>query len=412
MTVANPGKSHESVSEEENAHWQRNLVVCALGAFSTIVGMTLIMPILPLYLGQLGVHGTANVTTWSGIAYAATFVTAGITAPLWGYLGDRYGRKLMLIRASLGMAIAMALIGVAQNVWQLVFFRLLTGLLGGYSSGATILVAAQTPKNRTAWALGVVSSAVMAGNIVGPLFGGVFGNYVGFRSAFFVTSGLIFLAFLGTLLFLHEPKSSGTSSKPQRETLGWSAVPNKRVVVMLLSLSVFLMFALVSVEPIISVHVQHLLGTHQHVALYGSIVFSVTALGTVLSAPKLGAIADRVGHLRVLIGSLACVAILFVVQGLVQNLWLFIGVRFLAGMALGAITPSVIAMIRSLIPHSVVGVVLGYNVSAQYVGQVCGPIVAGWVAGLWGTSSVFFVTAAVTVLCLAGAKLIGKHLPE
>lgn len=402
--------------EEDNPYWRRNLVVCALGAFSTIVGMTLVLPILPLYLGHLGVRGTAAVTTWSGVAYAATFVTAGITAPIWGYLGDRYGRKLMMIRASLGMAIAMLLMGFAQNAWQLVLFRLLTGLLGGYASGANILVAAQTPKRRTAWALGIVSSAVMAGNIVGPLVGGVLGNYVGYRSAFFVTAGLIFIAFIGTVIFLREPAPvqapSSLEKQRQRESLGWRAVPNKRVVAMMLSLSALLMFALVSVEPIISVHVEHLLGSHRHVALYGAIVFSVTAVGTVISSPMLGALADRIGHVRVLTASLACVALLFVVQGLVSALWLFIVVRFFAGIALGGITPSVIAMIRGLIPQSVVGIVLGYNVSAQYVGQVCGPLVAGWVAGLWGTASVFFVTAAVVVLGLVGAALIGRRLPQ
>ncbi|MFP3393947.1 MFS transporter, partial [Brevibacillus sp. SIMBA_076] len=84
----------------------------------------------------------------------------------------KYGRKSMLIRASLGMAVAMSLIGLAQNVWQLVALRLLAGLLGGYSSGSTILVAAQTPKEKSAWALGILSSAIMAGNIAGPLLGG------------------------------------------------------------------------------------------------------------------------------------------------------------------------------------------------------------------------------------------------
>ena len=78
-------------------------------------------------------------------------------APLWGRLADRYGRKLMLIRASLGMAVAMSLIGLSQNVYQLVALRLLAGLLGGYSSGSIVLVATQTPRDRTGWALGVLS---------------------------------------------------------------------------------------------------------------------------------------------------------------------------------------------------------------------------------------------------------------
>ncbi len=70
---------------------------------------------------------TPLIAQWSGAAYGAAFFAAALVAPLWGPLADRYGRKLMLIRASLGMAIAMPLIGMAHNVWQLVLLRLLSG---------------------------------------------------------------------------------------------------------------------------------------------------------------------------------------------------------------------------------------------------------------------------------------------
>src|ERR1700733_10301129 len=135
--------------------------------------MTLLLPFLPLYVEQLGVKSHAAIVQWSGIAYGATFLSAALTAPLWGRLGDKYGRKLMLIRASFGMTIAMSLTGMAHDVYQLVALRLLTGLLGGYSSGSMVLVAAQTPKDKSGWALGMLSAGIMAGNLVGPLIGGI-----------------------------------------------------------------------------------------------------------------------------------------------------------------------------------------------------------------------------------------------
>ncbi|HBY26061.1 MAG TPA: MFS transporter, partial [Bradyrhizobium sp.] len=184
--------------------WRRNLIVCVFGSFTTIVGMTLLLPFLPLYVEQLGVSDHAAIVQWSGVAYGATFLSAALTAPLWGRLADRYGRKLMLIRASLGMAIAMSLIGMAHNVYELVGLRLLAGLLGGYASGSTVLVAAQTPKARSGWAIGVLSAGIMAGSLVGPLIGGVLPNLIGIRATFFLIGSVIFITFLGTTFLIRE----------------------------------------------------------------------------------------------------------------------------------------------------------------------------------------------------------------
>ncbi|MEN3258601.1 MFS transporter [Sodalis endosymbiont of Spalangia cameroni] len=201
-----------SIAPDDNDYWRRNLVVCVFGSFTTIVAMTLLLPFLPLYVEQLGVTGHAAISEWSGVAYGAAFFTAALTAPLWGRLGDRYGRKLMLIRASLGMAVAMTLLGMAQSVWQLVALRLLAGLLGGYASGSTILVATQTPKARTGWALGMLSSGIMAGNLVGPLIGGTLPPLIGIRATFMLAGGAIFIAFLATVVLLKEVP--GSASRP------------------------------------------------------------------------------------------------------------------------------------------------------------------------------------------------------
>src|ERR1700712_2840724 len=107
------------LDDGESPHWRRNLAVCVAGSFTTIVAMTLLLPFLPLYVAQLGVSDPAAIVEWSGLAYGATFFTAALCAPLWGRLADRYGRKPMLIRASLGMAVAMSLIGMGPTVWQL-----------------------------------------------------------------------------------------------------------------------------------------------------------------------------------------------------------------------------------------------------------------------------------------------------
>jgi len=378
--------------------WRRNLVICVFGSFTTIVAMTLLLPFLPLYVEQLGVTDHAAIAEWSGIAYGATFFSAALTAPLWGWLADLYGRKLMLIRASLGMAIAMSLIGMAHNVYELVALRLLAGLLGGYSSGSTILVAAQTPKARSGWALGVLASGVMAGNLVGPLVGGVLPPLIGIRSTFLMAGAIIFITFLGTTFLIREERRP-RKTEPGKSSGSWSLIPDKRPIVAMLATGMLLMLANMSIEPIITVYVAQLVEPSR-ITFVAGLVMSAAALGAILSSSYLGKLADRVGHWPVIIACLAVAALLLIPQAFVVSGWQLIALRFLMGLALGGLLPCIASVIRHNVPEAIAGGILGYSVSSQYSGQVVGPLVGGFVGGHIGMRAVFIGTS---ILMAAGA---------
>ncbi|MHA6642152.1 MFS transporter [Mesorhizobium sp. A623] len=388
----------DEASEAGNPHWRRNLIVALLGSFTTIVAMTLLLPFLPLYVEELGVTGHAAIVQWSGIAYGATFFAAALVAPLWGRLGDRYGRKAMLVRASLGMAVAMSLTGMAQDIWQLVLLRVLIGFAGGYSSGSMILVAMQTPKDRSGWALGTLSAGIMAGNLVGPLVGGALPPLIGIRNTFLLAGAVIFVSFLATTFLIKEdPRRGSTASGAPREkkTSGWSRIPDKGPVVAMLFTGMLLMFATMSIEPIITVYVGQLIEDQSRVTLISGVVMSAAALGSILSASRLGKLADRIGHWNVITGALAVSAVLLIPQAFVTQAWQLIGLRFLMGLALGGLLPCITAVIRHNVPDGVGGSVLGLSISAQYAGQVVGPLTGGFVGGRFGMPAVFLFTCVL-----------------
>jgi MFS family permease len=378
---------------EEFAHWRRNLIVCVFGSFTTIVAMTLMLPFLPLYVEQLGVKDHAAIVQWSGVAYGATFFTAALTAPLWGKLADLYGRKPMLIRASLGMAITMSLMGMAHDVWQLVGLRLLAGLLGGFASGSTVLVATQTPKDRCGWALGVLSSGIMAGNLIGPLVGGSLPPLIGIRLTFLAAGALIFVTFLATVFFIKNERQAASGRKDVRRG-SWGKIAHKRPTIAMLVTGMLLMLANMSIEPIITVYVAQIVDVHQ-VTFIAGLVMSAAALGSILSASYLGKLADRLGHWNVIIGCLAVAGILLIPQAFVTHGWQLVFLRFLMGLALGGLLPCVASVIRHNVPAAIAGNMLGYSTSAQYTGQVVGPLAGGFVGGHIGMRAVFFGTAAV-----------------
>jgi MFS family permease len=383
-----------------NVHWRGNLYVALFGSFTTIVGMTLFLPFLPLYVAHLGVTSQSAIVQWSGVAFGATFLAAGMVAPLWGKLADRYGRKSMLIRASLGMAIMISLIGIAQNVYQLVVLRLLTGLAGGYSSGAISLVAIQTPKDRSGWALGTLSTGVLAGSIMGPLFGGFLPDIIGIRETFFLAGGMIFVAFLCTTFFIREDPALRRRPPAPLTVSPWSIIPDRRPIYIMLVTGMLLMLANMSIEPIITVYVAQLVPGDQHVARLAGIVMAATALASIAAAPRVGRLADRIGARSVVTYGLAASAVLLIPQAFVTSIWQLIALRLLMGFALAGLLPSITSVIRHSVPDRVAGNILGYSVSAQFAGQVIGPLMGGFIAAHLGMRAVFVATS---IVMLAGA---------
>ncbi|WP_425598506.1 multidrug efflux MFS transporter [Brucella pituitosa] len=390
-------QSSAAIANDENQerYWKQNLVICLVGSFTTLVAMSLLLPFLPLYVEQLGVADHAAIVQWSGIAYGATFLAAAIVAPFWGKLGDRYGRKLMLIRASLGMAIAMSLMGMVTDIWQLVALRLFVGIAGGYSSGSMILVATQTPKDKTGWALGALSAGIMGGNLAGPLLGGALPPLTGIRATFWLAGSVIFLTFLATTFLIREERKPPKRSKEENKESVWAAIPDRKPIIAMLATGMLLMFANMSIEPIITVYVMQLMDDQTKVTLISGVVMAVAALGSILSASRLGRLADRIGHARVIIGALTVAALLLIPQAFVTQAWQLIGLRFLMGLALGGLLPCISSVIRHNVPDRVAGSVLGLSVSAQYVGQVAGPVAGGFIGGRFGMPAVFLCTCAL-----------------
>ncbi|MHB1654420.1 MAG: multidrug efflux MFS transporter [Desulfitobacteriaceae bacterium] len=377
--------------------WKRNLFACWFGSFVTMAGMSLVIPFLPLYIEQLGVHTTAGIEQWSGAAFGATFILSAIVSPIWGKLADQHGRKLMLLRASIGTAIVVTLMGLVQNVYELVALRLLMGAVSGYIPAAITLIATQTPKEHAGWALGTLSTGSVGGSLLGPLVGGWLAEIIGFRHIFFVTGVFMFVTFLVTILFVHE-KFNRINSAPLSDREVWKMISKPKVLVAMFITSFMLQLANLSIEPIVTVYIKQLMQDMSHVALISGVVVSAPGFASVLTAPRLGRLSDRVGPRKVLLACLILAAILFIPQAFVQNPWQLMGLRFLLGIAVAGLLPAINSLVNRSVPASVSGRVFGYNQSAQYLGNIAGPVLGGQMAAHLGIHYVFFSTSTLLLL--------------
>ncbi|ARP83386.1 MFS transporter [Bordetella genomosp. 8] len=386
---------------ERNApYWKRNLVVCVFGSFTTLVSLSMLLPFLPLYVQQLGAKSADDVMRWSAIAFGATFFGTAITAPVWGRLADRYGRKPMLIRAAVGMAIVMSLIGLARGITDLVVLRLLAGLVGGYASASTVMIGTQAPRQRAGWALGVLSTGALAGSLVGPLVGGFLPGLVGIRGTFFVGGGIIAVAALATIFLIREDfdVQSHRSSTATRAA-GSPRSINNLYIWTLLTTAMMVLLSNMSIEPIITIYVGELGVHHDKLAQSAGIIMACSALGSILAAPRLGAMADRVGSRPVIIACLVATSLVLVPQAFVKEWWQLAVLRGIMGATLAGLLPSVAKLIRQSVNEGDSGSALGYLQSAQFSGQVIGPLLGGAIGVHMGLPHVFFVTSALLLLC-------------
>ncbi len=208
--------------------WQKNLYSLWGAQFVAAVGLSMVIPFLPFYLRELGITEKQAVKLWSGLLFSAPFIVAAFLQPFWGILGDRYGRKPMVVRAMVGLALANVLMGFARTAPQLLALRFFQGSLSGFVAPSLALLASCTPEQKTGQALGTLQSALVTGMIVGPLLGGLLAHFMGYRPIFFWTGFFCLVAALVVIGFVKENFIKPGAAKDSR--LGSRLLQNFRYV--------------------------------------------------------------------------------------------------------------------------------------------------------------------------------------
>ncbi|HEU4333507.1 MAG TPA: MFS transporter [Candidatus Eisenbacteria bacterium] len=373
-----------------------------MAQFLTMLGMSMFLPFLPLYLRSLGVTGKGELETMSGLIYAAPFFSAVIATPIWGYFGDRHGRKLMVMRASFGLAAATAIMGFATSASQLLILRVLQGAISGFIAAAVALMASAAPRDRLGYALGTLQTAVPSGTILGPMIGGLLSDFIGARNVFFVTAAFNTLAGLAILWLVREaarPKPTGGFEQIFENYRYVFTSPQLRLLFFVLLAG---QFALMSLFPVMALFVEEL-GTHGRlVATMTGAIIGVTGIANIIAAPRWGRRSDKKGYKGTLKRALLGAGIFAIPQGLVLAPWHLLLLRIPYGLMIGGIVPSVHAMIGLRAPDERRAGTLGVTSTALMLGNMAGPLVGGTIAGVFGLRAVFILSGVVFFAVLWG----------
>lgn len=381
--------------------WQRNLRVLSIAVFFAGIAFSEIMPFLSLFLATLGNFTHRQLTNWSGIVFSATYLISTLVTPWWGRLADAKGRKPMILRAALGMALVIGATGLVTNVWQLLGLRMAQGAFAGFVSNSNALIATEVPKEHSGSALGTMMASFTGGNLLGPFIGGTIATFFGYRFTFFLTGFILLMIFFACWHFVDESNFQPVATRDVGSTKDvLKSLASVRMIFGLVLTTLIIQSANNSINPIISLFVKQLLHGDSHTTFVSGVIAALPGIATILIASRVGNLGDRIGTERILIFGFILNTLVFIPTAFVTNCWELGICRFIIGLGDACLFPQVQTMLTKNSPAAVTGRVFSWNQSAMYIGNIVGSLLGGWVAGQFGFNAVFLWTAGLVFINL------------
>lgn len=372
--------------------WVVTLTILVASAFLMDMSFTMITPFLPVYLSSALGAKASEVDMWSGAVFAVTFFVSGLLGPVWGVLADRKSRKLMALRASIGLTISYALCGIVQTPMQLFAARFFQGLCAGLYPALLALLAASIPARKTGLSMGLMQGGMTVGAVVGPFVGGVLADYFGMRESFFVAS--VALGLISLLIGFCIKEKPRTVKVTSRNWFDWSVLRQPAIFKMLIACAV-IHASLFSAQPILPLYIAQLQGSMDNIMMLSGTIFSVCAISIMIASPILGAAGQRFGFLKVLSCSLFFAGLLISAQVLGRTPFEFGVWRFIAGFAIAGLIPLVNSIISTECPPDKKGKVFGFNFLTGHAGMALGPFAAGALSGWFGYQAVIVASGLI-----------------
>lgn len=384
--------------------WRKNLIIITIAQLIAMIGMSMVIPFLPLYIKFLGITEQAELERWSGFVVSGVFITAFIATPFWGWLGDKIGRKKMVIRAIFGLAVSQFLIGLAGDVYELFLLRLLQGALSGFIAAALALVSANTPKEHSGKALGLLASSIAAGNVLGPLVGGFLSDSFGYRNVFFITAALCFIS--GVLIIFFVKEKITVNNKSNNIWDNYKFVFNSKEIGWAMVTLIIASGSISMIQPIFALFIEARIGIVKYIATITGAVFSVMSLFQVISSNWWGKRNDKIGIKFNLTAALIGAGVGYILHVISSGVWELIPIRAFLGFCIGGILPSIYTYIAINTPQDNKGGIMGIASSFTLLGNFIGPFTSGYISSYTSINFVFILSGC---FLFVGALLVLKY---
>jgi DHA1 family multidrug resistance protein-like MFS transporter len=394
--------------------WQRTLAVMVGVQFCSAVGFSIIFPFLPLYVAELDSTMGWSVEALSGLVFSVQALTMAVASPFWGVVADRYGRKLMVMRATLGGAVVILLMGFVANVEQLVVLRAVQGLFTGVIAAANALIASVTPRERTGYAMGLLQVGLWSGVSAGPLLGGILSDLLGFRITFAVTSAILLVAAASVWLAVQDPFVRQKRAPGGLEFLrDWTRVLSDARLACALGLRFLVATGRATLEPLLPLFVAQLATHSAKVGTLTGLIVGAASAASVATSVSLGRLGDRIGHGRVVVWCAAVAAVSAAPQAFVTGVWQLLWLQALTGASVGGLIPSLSAILARNSRRGDEGCVYGIDNSITSLGRTVAPLLGATCAVWFSLRGVFLLTSLIFVaVAIAAALTLSRAMPS
>ncbi len=363
-----------------------NLYILTLTNFLSACSWNQIVPFLPQFLREMNVE--QGLESWVGFIFAMNYIGGIVMQPAWGRLGDRIGRKAMVVRAGFCLAVICFGMSFSTTPLQVAFFRFLNGAFTGFAPGAIALIATNTPKELSGRYVAVAQTGTAVGTIAGPAIGGLMATVFGYRETMRISGLVVFIATLLVLLFVKEVNKVQVE---ERTTFLQDFATAFRMPV-LTSVMITVMLSTVismSIQPMLTFYLETLNPAISQTL--SGFIFSIPSLAFIFFAYRWSALGERISYPMIILICLLGVSISTALLSFTGTVLQFVIIYFIVGVFLAGLTPCAAALIATKVDENFRGRAYGMQQSASYIGGTIAPTISGFLGGLLGIRYTFFI---------------------
>ncbi|WP_018320332.1 MFS transporter [Bradyrhizobium sp. WSM2793] len=370
--------------------------------FISMGAMEMSGPFWPIQIKVLSpsdsVFGLAGV----GV-YVGPMIGMSLTSAFWGRMGDRYGNRLMMVRALGGLAVTQLLVAIAQDVWTIMSLRFLQGACAGYIAPAQAYGVQMTGGKDRASLFAWLQVATNVGSLGGAFLGGLILDSFPFAAINLTAGAICALCAVVAWLSLPVPTPGAVAANPGNAGTRKPGASTGAPIAALLVLMGMLLASRMVLQVPFSLYITQVFGARHWVAGF---TYGLLACGFVVAAPLWARLFDNRTPSYVLGGnvliSAACVSVTHL-AGSTGSVAVFAFLYFIWGMLLGGTTPVLLALISMAVAHDRQGSVLGLAQACQQVASASGIIAGVAVTQLFGLEAAFPLVATLYALSFLSA---------